>query len=169
MCDFCCSTFVTCHIQWCRKVKNFRGASGNGGHNLPTPGWNRINCSAKYWEGGSVAPPASPVPAPLNYLQSRVVLWFFGLFIFVLCDMCVAFHQVWNKPGNKKLNFQFTLTQQMTTNNNKKKITSIWGGSICSCAHPKKWWCSTVVHMSPKFRTFGGSVFLKTSNWLGTS
>ena len=45
------------YSQWCRKVKNFGWASGNGGHNLPTPGWNRVNWSAKYW-GGPVAPPA---------------------------------------------------------------------------------------------------------------
>ena len=32
------------------------GASGNGGHNLPTPGWNRVNWSVKYW--GASGPPA---------------------------------------------------------------------------------------------------------------
>ena len=50
--------------QWCRKVKNFGGASANG--NLATPGWNRVNWSAKYGGEGPVAPSAPPVPAPLS-------------------------------------------------------------------------------------------------------
>ena len=42
-----CATFLYIDFgdnsQCCRKVKNFWGASGNGGHNLPTPDWNRVN------------------------------------------------------------------------------------------------------------------------------
>ena len=38
--------------QWCRKMKKI-GAAGSDrwGYNLPSPGWNRVNWSTKYWRG----------------------------------------------------------------------------------------------------------------------
>ena len=39
-----------------------RGAVVIGGHNLPSPGWNRGNWSAKYW--GGQWPPWPPCPFP---------------------------------------------------------------------------------------------------------
>ena len=40
-------------LQWCRKVKKIGGvgAAVIGGDNLPSPGWNRVIWSDKYWGG----------------------------------------------------------------------------------------------------------------------
>ena len=55
-----CPATSSFKIQWCRKGKKFGGPVVMGEHNLPSPGWNRVNWSAKYW--GARVPPA-PVPA----------------------------------------------------------------------------------------------------------
>ena len=43
--------------QWCRKVNIFAVPVVISGHNLPPPGWNRINWYAIYCGEGGVAPP----------------------------------------------------------------------------------------------------------------
>ena len=44
-----------------------------GGHNLPFPGWNMVNWSAKNW-GSPVAPLSPPVPASLRCKVPKRVL-----------------------------------------------------------------------------------------------
>ena len=70
------SPFYNC-LQRCRKVKNFGGASGNGGHNLPNPGWNRVNWSAKYWGGQW---PPRPPQFRHHCISDKIAItyWIFG-------------------------------------------------------------------------------------------
>ena len=55
--------------QWCRKVKKLVGvAVVIGWDNMPSPGWNRVNWSAKYCEGasGQSGHPGPLIPASLQ-------------------------------------------------------------------------------------------------------
>ena len=93
-------------VQRCRKVKKFGGPVVISGDNLPSPGWNRVNWSAKYWGPGD--PLAPPIPASLRWQRrpctfrqaipqqihrdafSKNPVWWWFLFIYSKQGNCIA-------------------------------------------------------------------------------